>query len=208
MKHNILALLLCLSFISGCGPSPEAMATQTATAATAITITPSPIPTPLGGGNGRLMFFRDSTLYSFNITNQNAEVLLSQQQLMDALNIKTVFWIGIFGNISPDGKKGVIFACGDKPFNPGNCTMALIKTDLSLVKKFNFGTYPQTVQWSPDSQKLLIQTSPGGAIITGYVTHVIDSGDANFGKLTRLVSGAKLIEIVEQPGFQEGFAPK
>ena len=205
MKHNVLALLLCLSLISACGPSPEAMAAQTATAATAIaaswtktptptitptstptaTFTPSPTPTPFGGGSGRLLFFRDSALSSFDIVNQNVEVILSKQSLMEVLELENVFHYGISGYISPDGKKALIHACGDESCTDSKFKIALVTTTLSLVKSFNLGSI-SAVQWSPDSQKFLIQLYPGGAVSDGFITHIIDSNEANFGERIRL----------------------
>ncbi|MDQ3005877.1 MAG: hypothetical protein M3R47_10930 [Chloroflexota bacterium] len=174
------------------------MATQTATAATAIaaswtrtptptltptstptaTFTPSPTPTPLGGGNGKLMFFRDSALYSLDIANQHAEVVLSQEQLMRALELEDVFRGGVSGSISPDRKKALIRACGDENCTDSKFKSALVTTDLSVVKRLSVG-YIYRVQWSHDSQKFLTQD-------LGYLTYMIDSSETNFGEQTKI----------------------
>jgi hypothetical protein len=205
MKRNFLAFMLCLSFISTCGPSAGAIATQTATAATAVaaswtrtptpTFTPTstltatftPSPTPLGSG-GRLLFFRNSSLYSFDITNQQEEIVLSQEQLIGALELEGIFSGGVSGYTSPDGKKALIQACGDENCTESNFKSALVTTNLSLTKRFElgFGYHTSAVQWSPDSQKVLIQFFRGNIITDGFITHIIDGSDANFGERIRL----------------------
>ena len=205
MKRNALAIMLCLFLFSACGLSPEAIAKQTATAATAIaasqtktatptatptgtptaTFTPSPIPTLLGGGSGRLLFFRDSNLYSFDITHETGEIVLTQQQLMEAMEIEKLFVKSVIRNVitgfvSPDGKKILIWACGDENCTYAKTKFALATTDLSYIKILSRF---QDFQWSTDSQKLLFQPQSNEDMSTYYI---IDLTDGNFGRETKL----------------------
>ena len=179
--------------------TPTRTSTPTSTPATTpmSTISPSPTPTPLGGGSGRLMFFRDYSLWSLD-ANDESVVVLSHQQLVEAMGLESAF--GVDGYLSPDGTKLLISACGDERCTPLRMLVALATSDLSTIRVLEFENSLRKVEWSRDSEELLVQVLPGGAVTEGFHTYII--GTTNIGSATKTSLGMAFSAFLSPDGQQ------
>ncbi len=190
MKTKILFPIILALVLTACAPaqtstptvaSIPSTPTLSATSTPAPTVTITAIPTPLGGFP-KLLIVADNALQTINTDGSGVDTIVPREQfekMFPAISASggTPY---ISAVISPDGKKILVITCTFLGFSCENKRLYLSTIDLATI--VNFKSYSGgLLQWSPDSDKVLLQGSANS-----MSKQIISANASNFGNITQL----------------------